>query len=101
MVEGKARLSAMGRDWGVLGERMNVFERTPPHCLYLPNGATWRGHGRDGLRDRRLLGTRQGRPRARRIGPEGITLAERGKDTSVRYIIDMAMENEDTAIGCS
>ena len=28
MVEGKARLSSMGRDWGVLGERMNVFEKT-------------------------------------------------------------------------
>ena len=37
MVEGKARLAAAGRDWGVLGERMNVFDKTPPHCLYLPN----------------------------------------------------------------
>jgi len=33
MVEGKARLSGAGQDWGVLGERMNVFEKTPPHCL--------------------------------------------------------------------
>src|SRR5215211_6739491 len=41
MVEGKASLCGMGRDWGVLGERMSVFEKTPPHCLYLPNGAEW------------------------------------------------------------
>src|ERR1700733_15273302 len=35
MVEGKARLAAAGRDWGVLGEGMNVFDKTQPHCLYL------------------------------------------------------------------
>jgi len=41
MVEGKAALSGAGRDWGVLGERMSVFEKSPPHCLYLPNGTDW------------------------------------------------------------
>src|ERR1700735_3564523 len=45
MVEGKARLAAAGRDWGVLGQRMNVFDKTPPHCLYLPSGAEWQGGG--------------------------------------------------------
>ena len=38
MVEGKAAFNAAGRDWGVLGNRMDVFERAPPHCLYVPNG---------------------------------------------------------------
>ncbi len=42
MVEGKATFEGAGRDWGVLGERMNVFEKTPPHCLYLPMAATGR-----------------------------------------------------------
>ena len=42
MVEGKARLAGAGRDWGVLGERMDVFDKTPPHCLYLPSGAEWK-----------------------------------------------------------
>ena len=41
MVEGKAAISGAGQDWGVLGERMSVFEKTPPHCLYLPNGTDW------------------------------------------------------------
>lgn len=36
MVEGKADLQGSGKDWGVLGERMNVFEKTPPHCLIFP-----------------------------------------------------------------
>ena len=38
LVEGKAAITGAGQDWGVLGDRMNVFEKTPPHCLYLPNG---------------------------------------------------------------
>lgn len=42
MVEGKAALAAAGQDWGVLGERTSVFEKTPPHCLYVPNVADWR-----------------------------------------------------------
>jgi 5-deoxy-glucuronate isomerase len=41
MVEGKAQITAAGRDWGVLGDRMDVFEKTPPHCLYVPNDSDW------------------------------------------------------------
>ena len=41
MIEGLARIAGAGREWGVLGERMNLFEKTPPHCLYLPNGTGW------------------------------------------------------------
>lgn len=29
MVEGKASFNAAGQDWGVLGERLSVFEKTP------------------------------------------------------------------------
>ena len=50
MVEGKARLAAAGRDWGVLGQRMNVFDKTPPHCLYLPSGAEWQAVAETPLR---------------------------------------------------
>lgn len=42
MVERKARLTEAGEDWGVLGDRMDVFEKTPPHCFYLPDGTEWR-----------------------------------------------------------
>ncbi|MGR3290838.1 MAG: 5-deoxy-glucuronate isomerase, partial [Paracoccaceae bacterium] len=41
MVEGKANIQAAGQDFGELGDRMSVFERTPPHCLYVPNGSEW------------------------------------------------------------
>ena len=40
-VEGRGRVTGAGRDWGEMGTRMDVFEKTPPHCLYLPNGTDW------------------------------------------------------------
>lgn len=40
-VEGKGHLTGGGRDWGVLGDRMDVFEKTAPHCVYLPGGSDW------------------------------------------------------------
>jgi 5-deoxy-glucuronate isomerase len=95
MVEGKARLSGMGRDWGVLGERMSVFERTPPHCLYLPNGAEWEATAETECVIAVCSAPGSGGHEARRIGPDGIDLAERGKGTNVRYINDIAMENEE------
>src|SRR5690606_22789751 len=41
LVEGKARISAAGQNFGLLGERMSVFERLKPHCVYVPNGTQW------------------------------------------------------------
>ena len=42
IVEGKAQVQAAGQDWGEMGDRMDVFEKTPPHCLYVPNGSQWK-----------------------------------------------------------
>ena len=95
MVEGKASLSGMGRDWGVLGERMSVFEKTPPHCLYLPNGAEWQATAETDCVIAVCSAPGKGGHEPRHIGPNGITTAERGKGTNVRYINDIAMENQD------
>ena len=95
MVEGKARLSGAGRDWGVLGERMDVFEKTPPHCLYLPNGADWTASAETDCVLAVCTAPGNGGHPARRIGPDGITLTERGKGTNTRHINNIAMENED------
>ena len=95
MVEGKARLSGAGQDWGVLGERMDVFEKTPPHCLYLPNGADWAATAETDCVLAVCSAPGKGGHEARRIGPDGITLTERGKGTNTRHINNIAMENED------
>lgn len=95
MVEGKAALESNGQSWGVLGDRMSVFERTAPHCLYLPNDTTWSAVAETDCVVAICAAPGLGAHEARRIGPEGITLTERGSGTNTRYINNIAMENED------
>jgi len=95
MVEGKATVTAAGQDWGELGERMNVFEKTPPHCLYVPDGNTWQATATIDCTIAVCSAPGLGGHAARRIGPEGIELMRRGEGTNTRYINNIAMENED------
>ena len=95
MVEGRAAIQACGQDWGVLGERMDVFEKTPPHCLYLPDGAEWSLRAETDCTVAVCAAPGKGGHGPRRIGPEGIRLTPRGKGTNTRYINNIAMENED------
>jgi len=95
MVEGKASITGAGGNWGVLGQRMDVFEKTPPHCLYLPNGSRWEAKAETDCIIAVCSASGQGGHKARRIGPEGIALTERAKSINTRYINNIAMENED------
>ncbi|WP_226628680.1 5-deoxy-glucuronate isomerase [Alloyangia pacifica] len=95
MVEGKANLTGAGKDWGELGERMNVFEKTPPHCLYLPNGTDWSAEATTDCTLAVCSAPGMGGHEARRIGPDGITLTQRGEGANTRHINNIAMENED------
>ncbi len=97
MVEGKASITGAGQDWGVLGDRMNVFEKTPPHCLYLPNGSEWEAVAETDCVIAVCSAPGKGDHPARRIGPDGISLTERGKGVNTRYINNIAMEAEDFA----
>ena len=95
MVEGKARIIGAGQDWGVLGDRMDLFEKTPPHCLYLPNDTGWEAEAETDCMVAVCSAPGKGGHQAGRIGPDGITLTERGKGVNRRYINNIAMESED------
>lgn len=95
IVEGKAKISGDGRDWGTLGDRMSVFERTAPHCLYLPNGTDWQAEAETDCVIAVCAAPGHGGHEARKIGPDEITLTERGKGTNTRYINNIAMEDAD------
>jgi 5-deoxy-glucuronate isomerase len=97
LVEGKAHLHAAGQDFGEMGERMNVFERTPPHCLYVPNGSEWMAIATTDCVLAVCTAPGQGGHEAARIGPEGIATEPRGKGTNTRYINNIGMEGRDVA----
>lgn len=98
LVEGHARLAAGEMDFGMMGERMSPFEKTPPHCLYVPAGSDWRAGAGPGGCTLAVCSApgKPGRP-AQRLGPEGIAPATRGKGANTRHINNIAMEDRDVA----
>ena len=95
LVEGKARLSAAGRDFGELGDRLDVFEGTPPACLYVPAGAEWRAEATTPCTLAVCTApAAPGRP-AQVLG--GVERVTRGRGTNTRYIHPIAMEERDVA----
>jgi 5-deoxy-glucuronate isomerase len=97
IVEGKAEVTGAGQDWGVMGERMDVFEKTPPHCLYLPNESGWAARATTHCTIALCSAPGHGGHSAQRLGPEGITLTSRGIGQNTRYINNIAMEARDVA----
>ncbi|MEL7214753.1 MAG: 5-deoxy-glucuronate isomerase [Pseudomonadota bacterium] len=97
IVEGKAEISAGGTAFGEMGARMSVFEKTAPHCLYVPQGSAWEASATTSctLAVCSAPGI-QSHP-VRRLGPEGITLTPRGEGSNTRYINNIAMEDHDVA----
>ena len=97
LVEGHAHIHGAGQDWGVMGERMDVFEKTPPHCLYLPDGTAWNAKAVTDCTLAVCTAPGRGGHAAQRLGPEGIELTPRGQGANTRHINNIAMEGRDVA----
>ncbi len=97
LVEGRAQIMADGQDFGEMGDRMNVFEKTPPHCLYVPNDSDWDAVATTDCTLAVCTAPGKSGHKAKKLGPDGITLTERGKGTNTRYINNIAMEDRDVA----
>ena len=97
LVEGHAKIVGGGRDFGELGDRMSVFDRTPPHCVYVPDGTDWRVEATTDCVLGVCTAPGSGGHSAAQIGPEGIATTPRGKGTNTRYINNIAMEDRDVA----
>lgn len=97
MVEGHAQVQAAGQDWGLLGDRMDVFEKTPPHCLYVPPGQNWDAKATTDCTIAICVAPGHGNYPARRLGPDCITLTQRGEGSNTRWINNIAMEGSDVA----
>ena len=97
LVEGRAEMTAGGQSFGELGDRLDVFERTPPHCVYVPDGSDWTATATTDCTLAVCTAPGKGGHSTQIIGPIGIELEERGKGTNTRYINNIAMEGRDVA----
>ena len=97
LVEGKARISSSKREFGELGERMNVFERLAPHCVYVPDHDSWRVTASTDCVLAVCSAPGKGGHEAAAISPHGGGLVTRGKGANTRYIHNIAMEDRDVA----
>ncbi|WP_114010001.1 5-deoxy-glucuronate isomerase [Cohaesibacter intestini] len=95
MVEGKAQFDAAGQSWGELGDRMNVFEKIPPHCLYIPNGESWKAVATTDCTIAVCKAPGLSGHKARHIGPADISLDERGEGANKRFVNVIAMDEQD------
>ncbi|MEM1351652.1 MAG: 5-deoxy-glucuronate isomerase [Pseudomonadota bacterium] len=97
VVEGKAAIMANGEDFGELGDRMSVFDRTAPHCLYVPGKGNWRAEATTDCVLAVCSAPAIVEYPVQRLGPNGITLTPRGKGQNTRFINNIAMEDRDVA----
>ncbi|MBP0482530.1 5-deoxy-glucuronate isomerase [Sagittula salina] len=97
LVEGRARVAGADRDFGEMGDRMDVFEKTPPHAVYIPRGAAWHAAATTDCTLAVCSAPATADYPATRLGPEGIDMVQRGKNANTRYIHNVAMEDRDVA----
>jgi 5-deoxy-glucuronate isomerase len=97
LVEGRAEIDAAGERFGEMGARLDVFDRTPPHAVYVPADAEWQARAATACTLAVCTAPGQpGRP-AQRLGPEGIATMTRGAGANTRHIHNIAMEDRDVA----
>ena len=97
LVEGRAHVSGAGVDFGLLGARLDVFEKTPPHAVYLPPGSEWEATAETDCTLAVCTAPSPGGRPAMRLGPDGIATEVRGKGANTRHVNAIAMEDRDVA----
>jgi len=94
LISGRAAISAGGRDFGVIGERMNPFQGKP-WSVYAPAGAEWSVTAEGDLE--LAVCTAPGAPGShepRLIGPDDVHQETRGKGANVRHVTNILPEWE-------
>ncbi|NNL18909.1 MAG: 5-deoxy-glucuronate isomerase [Boseongicola sp.] len=97
VVEGKLELTVGDTDFGEIGDRMSVFEKTAPHCVYAPGRTEWVATATTECVLAICTAPAKGDYPVQRLGPDGIELTPRGKGQNQRFINNIAMEGRDVA----
>ncbi len=97
IVEGRADLFANGQAFGTCGDRMNVFEKTKPTCLYVPNDGEWRVVADTDCVIAVCSAPGNSGHKLRLIKGDDIGSEIRGQGANTRHIHPIAMEEFDVA----
>ena len=95
LISGTARITAGGKDFGLLGERANPFEGRPS-SVYVPAGAAWSVAAETPVE--LAVCSSPGKPGARPprvIAPADCTQETRGKGSNTRYVTNILSDTSD------
>ncbi len=94
MLTGRARAATRGEEWGEIGARMDLFERTPAWVLYVPHGEHYRLEAVTEVEVAVCSAPGFGDHRPRLIRPEQVDVMDRGTGNMSRRIHNLLPENE-------
>ena len=95
LLSGSADFSAGGQDFGRVEGRASVFDRTPPHALYVPRRTAWSvtASSEAELAICRAPGLTDAHA-PRLITPDQMPLEQRGTGTNTRFVCNILPETE-------
>jgi len=94
MLTGRARAQTRGEDWGEIGKRMDIFERTPAYVLYAPSGEHVRLEAVTDVEVALCSAPGHGSYPARLIRPQDVDTMNRGSGSMRRRIHNLLPDSE-------
>ena len=95
-ISGKAEVTVGGKDYGVLGHRMNVFDGKP-WSVYVPPNVRWSVKATTDCVFNVCTAPAKGRHEAFVISPDELTIITRGKGSNTRFVCNILPEQDTRA----
>ncbi|NHN34093.1 5-deoxy-glucuronate isomerase [Paenibacillus agricola] len=94
LLSGKADVSTRHEQWKGIGQRMSVFEKTPPFSVYVPNEDQYSIRALTALEIAVCTAPGEGNHKARLIGPDQVGVEIRGYGNIERQVHNILPEQE-------
>ena len=94
LLGGKAHVSTKKERWEEIGERMSVFEKTPPYSVYIPNDDYYEVEAVTNLQIAVCLAPGKGSLPARLIAPKDVEVVHRGAGNIYRSAHNILPEDK-------
>lgn len=94
LLSGKANVAAGRQSWKEIGERMNVFEQSPPYAVYVPAHEDWELEAVTEVELAVCFAPGLSGYRARLIPPADVGVEHRGSGSTARLVHNILPEQE-------